>query len=41
MFEIVKMSMWYDKENLEENVVENITIRCINCGKTTGLSMKI
>ena len=36
-----KMCLWYDIENIEENVVDNIGIRCSNCVKTTGLSVKI
>ena len=35
MFEIFQMRLWYDKENIEENVVDIIYIRCSNCGKTT------
>ena len=35
-----KMCLWYDIENIEENVVDNIGIRCSNCVKTTGLSVK-
>ena len=35
-----KVHLWYDNENLEENVVDNIGIRCSNCGKKTGLSVK-
>ena len=35
MFENFQMRMWYDKENIEENVVDIIYIRCSNCGKTT------
>ena len=31
------MHMWYYEENLEENMVDNIGIRCSNCGKTIGL----
>ena len=37
MFPMLQMRFWYDKENLEENVVKNIAIRCISCGKKTGL----
>ena len=39
-FATFNMRLWYEKENLEENVVNNISIRCINCGKTTGLYVK-
>ena len=35
-----KMRLLFDKENIEEIVVENIAIRCSNCGKTTGLYVK-
>ena len=41
VFAMFKMRMWYDNENLAENLVVNIGIRCSNCGKTTGLSVKI
>ena len=41
VFGMFNMSMWYYNENIEENVVDNIGIRCNNCGKTTGLSVKI
>ena len=34
------MRLWSDKESLEENVVDNIAIKCSNCRKTTGLSVK-
>ena len=40
IFSMFKMRFCYDKENVEVNVVENIAIRCNNCGKETGLSMK-
>ena len=35
-----QMRFWYDNEHDDQNNVENIAIRCINCGKETGLSMK-
>ena len=35
------MCLWYDTENVEENVADNIGIRCNNSGKTAGLSVKI
>ena len=35
------MRLWYDNKNIEENVMDNIGIRFRNCGKTTGLSLKI
>ena len=34
------MCPWYDNGNLQENVVDNICIRCRNFGKTTVLSKK-
>ena len=37
---MIQMRLRYDKENIEENMVENIAIRCGNCGKLTGLSVK-
>ena len=40
MFATFNMCLWYDNENLEENMLDNIVIRCSNCGKTTGLSVK-
>ena len=29
---------WYNKVHYNQNKVEHIAIRCINCGKETGLS---
>ena len=40
MFAIFQMRLCYDQENHEENVVDNIGIRCRNCGKTTCLYVK-
>ena len=37
VFENFKMCMWYDNENFEENLVDDIGISCSNRGKTTGL----
>ena len=37
MFQI---RLWYDKENIEGNVMDNIAIRCSCCGKITGISVK-
>ena len=37
IFSMIQISFCYEKENVEENVMENIAIRCSNCGKTTGL----
>ena len=39
-FAMFKMSLWYDNDNIEDIVVYNIGIRCSNCGKTNGLSVK-
>ena len=35
-----KMRLWYDNENFEENVMNNIVIRCRNYGKTNVLVVK-
>ena len=35
-----KMRLWYVNKNIEENVVDNIGIRCRNCVKTTDLYVK-
>ena len=40
MFEIFKMRLWHDNENIEENLVDNIGILCSNSVKTTGLSIR-
>ena len=40
VFAMVKMRLWYANKTFEENVMDNIGIRCINCGKTTDLSVK-
>ena len=32
-----KMHLCCDNENIEENVIDNMSIRCSNCGETTGL----
>ena len=34
------MRCWYNKGQYDKNKVENIAIRCTNCGKETGLSIK-
>ena len=34
------MRLWYVNKNIEENVVDNIGIRCRNCVKTTDLYVK-
>ena len=41
VFAMFKMRLCYDNKNIEEHVVDNIGIRCSNCDKTTGLSVKI
>ena len=41
VFAIFKMIMWYDNENNQENVMDNICIRCSNCGKKKDSSVKI
>ena len=40
MFSMFQMRFWYDDEHDDQNNVESIVIRCSNCGKETGLSMK-
>ena len=39
-FPMFKIRLWYDNEDFEENIGNNIGMRCINCVKTTGLSEK-
>ena len=39
MFSILQMSFKYDNERNDENDENFITIKCIDCGKQTGLSM--
>ena len=39
MFSTFQIRFWYNKGHDEQNKVEHIAIRCINCGKETGLSM--
>ena len=34
------MHFWYDNEPDDQNNVENVAIRCSNCGKETSLYMK-
>ena len=41
IFSMFQMHFWYDKEDIEETFVENISTRFINGGKDTGLSTKI
>ena len=40
VFAMFKIRLWYDSENHEGNLVDNIGIRCSNSVKTTGLSVK-
>ena len=40
MFSMFQLLFWYNKENVDKMFVENAAIRCINCGKLTGISMK-
>ena len=40
VFAMFNMRLWYDNAILKKNVVDNIGIRCRNCIKTTGLSVK-
>ena len=40
VFAMFIMRLWYDNENVEDNVIDNIGIRCRNCVKTTVLSVK-
>ena len=40
MCSMFQMRCWYNKGHFDKNRVKNISIRCSNCGKETGLSMK-
>ena len=40
IFTIFQIHCWYDKVHDDQNNVEKIAIRCSNCGKETGLSLK-
>ena len=40
LFAMFNIRLWYDNESFEGNVMDNIGIRCSNCGKTIGLSVK-
>ena len=40
MFSMFQIRFWYDNEHGDQNDVKIIAIRCSNCGKETGLSMK-
>ena len=37
---MLQMIFWYDKEPDDKNDVKIIAIKCINCGKETGLYME-
>ena len=39
MFSMFQISFWYNKGHDDQNKVEHISIKRINCGKQTGLSM--
>ena len=41
MFSMFQMRFWYDKEPDDKNDLKIISIRCSNCVKETGLSIKI
>ena len=41
MFSMFQIICWYNKVHDDRNKVEHIYIRCISCGKETGLSIKI
>ena len=40
MFAMVWIRFWNNKGHGDQNNVENIAIKCSNCGKETGLYMK-
>ena len=37
IFPIFHLRLWY-RENVDEKIVENLAIRCSNCGRSTGIS---
>ena len=39
-FEMFQLRLSYDKHNEEDNVVEDIDIKCRNCHRRTGLFLK-
>ena len=39
MFSMFKICCWYNPGEDDQNTAENISIRCINCGKETIISM--
>ena len=39
MFSMFQIRFWYNKGHDDQNRVKSIAIRCIYCGKQTGLSM--
>ena len=40
VFTMRKIRMWFDNENLKENVVDNVGIRCSSCEKNWFISEK-
>ena len=39
MFSIFQLCFWYNKENVDKKFVENVSMSCINCVKSTGIYM--
>ena len=39
-FAMFQLCFWYNKENVDGKFVENVAIRCSNCGKSTGIYTK-
>ena len=35
---MIHIRSWYNKGHYDQNKVERIVIKCINCGEKTGLS---
>ena len=40
VFNMFQLRIFYDKHNEEDNFVEDIAIKCINCNKDTGFHLK-
>ena len=38
-FSMFQLNLWY-KQSADENIVENVSIRCSNCGKPTVIFVK-
>ena len=36
---MLKISIWYDKNTVHENVPDDLETKCINCGKTIGCAL--